>query len=251
MGAEDEVELRFYAELCDLLAPKHRLGRIGHPVVASQSVKDLIESYGVPHTEVEIILVGGESVGFDYRPVPGDHVSVYPVFEALDISPLVRLRQEPLRQTRFVLDGHLGRLARRLRLLGFDCAYANDVADDELVEVSTTERRILLTRDRFLLRRRAVTHGCLLRSDQPDEQVHEVVRRFQLAASIEPFTRCPACNGVLMLVEKSEIEHRLPPKTRRFYDDFRTCPDCGRDYWRGAHRGRLERMVAEARAAGA
>lgn len=215
----------------------------------TQSVKDVIESYGVPHTEVEVIIVDGEAVGFDYRPAAGDRISVYPVFEALDITPLVRLRPGPLRRTRFVLDGHLGKLARRLRLLGFDCAYANDPTDDRLAQIAVAERRILLTRDRFLLRRRTVTHGYLVRSDLPDEQVREVVRRFQLTGSIEPFTRCPACNGLLRPVEKSAIEHRLPPRTRRYYDDFRTCPDCARDYWRGAHHARLEVLVADAKAA--
>ena len=141
---EDCIHLRFYAELRDLLSRVHRDGRIDHRVVTTQSVKDVIESYGVPHTEVEIILVGGEAVGFDYRPAAGDRISVYPVFEALDIAPLVRLRPGPLRRTRFVLDGHLGKLARRLRLLGFDCAYANDATDDGLVQVSVAERRILL-----------------------------------------------------------------------------------------------------------
>jgi hypothetical protein len=140
-------------------------------------------------------------------------------------------------------------LARRLRLLGFDCVYVGNAADEDLVEVSTTQRRILLTRDRFLLRRRAVTHGYLLRSDQPRAQVGEVMRRFQLSGSLRPFTRCVACNGLLVPVEKADIEHRLPPMTRLHYDAFQTCPECGRDYWRGAHHARLERIVAEARAA--
>lgn len=245
----DLIDLRFYAELCDLLPRQHRSGLISHRSVPTQSVKDLIESYGVPHTEVEIILAGGESVGFDYRPGAGERISVYPVFEGFDVKPLVRLRPEPLRETRFVLDGHLGVLARRLRLLGYDCVYANDAADDDLVEISTCDRRILLTRDRFLLRRRAVTRGYLLRSDEPDTQVREVVRRFHLTGSIQPFTRCPSCNGVLVPVEKTAIEHRLPPGTRRTYDEFQTCPDCGRDYWRGAHRARLEHLVADARQA--
>ncbi len=249
MPTEERADIRFYAELCDLLAPKHRAGRISHRIVATQSVKDLVESYGVPHTEVDVILVAGESVDFAYRPVAGDRISVYPVFESFDIGPIVRLRPDPLRETRFVLDGHLGKLARRLRLLGFDCAYVSDPSDDDLAEISNAQRRILLTRDRFLLRRRAVTHGYLLRSDQPREQVGEVMRRFQLSGSLEPFTRCPACNGVLAPVEKAAIEDRLPPKTRRYYQEFRTCPACGRDYWRGAHHARLERMVAEARSA--
>ena len=251
MSAEPgpRIDLRFYAELCDLLPRRHRSGRISHEPIETQSIKDLVESYGVPHTEVEVVLVAGRSVGWDHRPRAGDRVSVYPVFEAFDVRSLVRLRPEPLRETRFVLDGHLGALARRLRLLGFDSLYADEADDDDLVQLSVRERRILLTRDRFLLRRRAITRGYLLRSDRPDEQVREVVRRFQLSASIAPFTRCPACNGRLEPVEKATIEHRLPPGTRRSYDEFHTCPDCGRDYWRGAHHARLERLVAEARAA--
>ena len=247
--AEAPIELRFYAELRDLLPRRHRSGRISHPWIATQSVKDLIESYGVPHTEVEVVIVEGRSVGWSHRPRAGARVSVYPVFEAFDVRPLLRLRPEPLRVTRFVLDGHLGTLARRLRLLGFDSLYARDAADDALVRVSLRDRRVLLTRDRLLLRRRAVTHGYLLRSDLPAEQVREVVQRFQLGASIAPYTRCPACNGLLRPVEKAAIAHRLPPGTRRSYDEFRTCPDCGRDYWRGAHHRRIAELVEQAREA--
>ncbi|MGD8485681.1 MAG: Mut7-C RNAse domain-containing protein [Chloroflexota bacterium] len=245
----EAVELRFFAELRDLLPRAHRSGRICHPHIPTQSVKDLIESYGVPHTEVDVIIAEGVSVGFDYRPRAGDHVGVYPVFESFDISPLLRLRPAPLRQTRFVLDGHLGTLARRLRLLGFDCRYARAATDEELVTSSVHERRILLTRDRGLLRRKAVTHGYLLRSDQPRAQVLEVVRRFQLSGSIDPFSRCPACNAELVPVAKADIAHRLPPLTRRHYHEFRSCPACGRDYWRGAHHRRLADLVAQARAA--
>jgi len=248
---DEHIELRFYAELQDLLPRRHRSGRISHKPIETQTVKDLVESYGIPHTEVEVILVDGVSVEFGHRPSAGQRVSVYPVFESFDVRPLIRLRPEPLRETRFVLDGHLGTLARRLRLLGFDCRYVPDTGDDELVELALAERRILLTRDRFLLRRRRVTHGYLLRSDRPAEQVREVVRRFQLGGSIEPYTRCPACNGRLLAVAKATIEHRLPPGTRRSYDDFRSCPDCGRDYWRGAHHARLQQLVTDARSADA
>lgn len=245
----DYVDVRFYAELCDLLPRRHRSGRISHRPIETQSVKDLIESYGVPHTEVELILADDIPVGWDHRPRPGERISVFPMFESFDVRPLVRLRPEPLRETRFVLDGHLGALARRLRLLGFDCHYQRDVADDRLVCLSVQQRRILLTRDRLLLRRKAVTHGYLVRSDQPREQVLEVVRRFQLGGSIQPFTRCPVCNARLARVAKADIEHRLPAGTRRTYDDFHTCPDCGRDYWRGAHHRRLARLVDQARGA--
>jgi len=243
------AQLRFYAELRALLAPALHSGHISHPVAGPRSIKDIIESYGVPHTEVDVILAGGESVDFSYRPAAGDRISVYPVFESFDIKPLMRLRPEPLRQTRFVLDGHLGTLARRLRLLGFDSAYSNDPADNELVRISVDQQRILLTRDRWLLKRRAITHGYCLRSDAPTEQLREVVVRFQLSGSVQPFTRCVACNGQLVPVDKAKIAHRLPPLTRQHYDDFHTCPDCGRDYWRGAHHERLQQIVADAGAA--
>jgi uncharacterized protein with PIN domain len=242
------LDIRFYAGLRRLLPPRLRSGRVRHVVTGPRSIKDVIESYGVPHTEVDVLIVDGESVDFGYRPAGGEHIAVYPVFESFDVRPLIRLRPAPLRQTRFVADGHLGTLARRLRLLGFDCLFTADPLDEELVRISVGEGRILLTRDRFLLRRRAVTRGYCVRSDVPMEQLREVVLRFQLSGSIEPFTRCVACNGVLTAVEKSEVGHRPPPKTREHYDEFCTCPDCGRDYWRGAHHERLDAIVAEVRA---
>ena len=243
------ADLRFYAELKDLLAPERRSGEVAHTFRAPGSVKDVIESYGVPHTEVDVILANGESVDFSYQVLDGDRISVYPVFEAFDVSPLVRVRPRPLREVRFVLDGHLGKLARRLRLLGFDTRYANDPSDDALVDISTSERRILLTRDLALLKRRAVTHGYFVRSTNSDEQVGEIIRRFQLVDRIDPFTRCLSCNGLLERVEKTAIAHRLPPKTRELYDRYRMCTTCRRIYWRGAHHPSLDRIIAAARGA--
>ena len=241
------AELRFYAELRDFLAPDLRSGNVIHLSRTAGSVKDVIESCGVPHTEVEVILANGESVDFGYRVADGDRISVYPVFESLDVSPLVRVRPRPLRDMRFVLDVHLGKLARRLRLLGFDSRYANDASDDLLVEVSVTDRRILLTRDLALLKRRAVTHGYFVRSTAARDQVREVVRRFQLVTSIDPFTRCLACNGSLERVAMAEVADRMHPMTRLPYDSYRRCTACHKPYWHGAHHRQLERLVAEAR----
>src|SRR5262249_31383318 len=150
---------RFYAELNDFLPPGRRGVTFTYSFEGSPSIKDLIEALGVPHTEVDLILVNGESVDFAYRVREGDRISVYPVFESLDITPLLRVRPRPLRETRFVLDTHLGRLAAYLRLLGFDTLYRNDAGDDELARISSGEGRILLTRDRGLLKRSQVTHG--------------------------------------------------------------------------------------------
>ena len=239
--------VRFYAELRDFLPPARRSGRIRHAFREPGSVKDVIESYGVPHTEVEVILANGQSVDFTYRVVDGDRISVYPLFESFDVSSLVRVRPRPLREVRFVLDVHLGTLARRLRLLGFDCHYERDASDDELVAISTTEGRILLTRDLGLLKRKAITHGTFVRATDPREQVLEVVRRFQLAGSMTPFSRCVTCNGPLEDVAKADVESSLPPMTRKLYDTFRRCRECQQIYWRGAHYERLTAMVTEAR----
>ena len=245
------VEVRFYAELNDFLPPD----RHGRPttldVAAGTTVKDLAESLGVPHTEIDVILVNGESVDFGHQVRDGDRVSVYPMFEALDVSPLVRLRPKPLREPRFVLDVHLGRLARTLRLLGFDSMWRNDISDDELAAISVGEKRILLTRDRGVLKRAKVTHGCFVQETDRRGQVVEVLRRLDLFGAIAPFGRCLECNGVLEPVVKEEVEDRLPPRTRLDYDDFRKCPDCGRIYWKGSHYDQLVALVEDIRRAGA
>ncbi len=213
------------------------------------SVKDAIEACGVPHTEVDLIVIDGRSVDFSHLVRGGDHVAVFPVFESFDIAPIVKVRPEPLRDVRFVADGHLGRLARFLRLLGFDTRYDKDRGDPELVRISTVERRIILTRDVGLLRRGSVTHGYFVRATDPREQVTEVVRRFHLARQLTPFTRCMTCNGVLTSVAKEEVAHRLPPETRQHVDEFRICASCDKVYWQGAHHSELRRIVTAARRA--
>jgi len=241
------VAVRFYAELNDLLPPDRRGRPITLEVAVGTTVKDLAESFGVPHTQIDVVLVNGESVDFGHQVRDGDSVSVYPVFETLDVSPLVRLRPRPLREPRFVLDVHLGRLARTLRLLGFDCVWRNDITDDELAAISVGEKRILLTRDRGLLMRAKVTHGYLVQETNRHGQVVEIMRRFDLFGTIAPFGRCLECNGVLQPVIKKDVEHRLPPRTRRDYSDFHTCPDCDRIYWQGSHYDRLAILVEEIR----
>ncbi len=233
---------RFYAELNDFLPGERRQVRFTHHVKTLASIKDTIESLGVPHTEVDLILVNGASVDFGYRVQDGDRISVYPVFEAFDISPLLRVRPAPLRDSRFVLDVHLGRLASYLRILGFDTLYRNDYRDEELAAISHDQGRILLTRDRGLLKRSQVTHGYLIRADRPRDQVREVVRRFDLSGQISPFRRCSHCNTPLQPVNKEDVIQRIPPKTRERCQDFAACPCCHKLYWRGTHTARLERF---------
>jgi uncharacterized protein with PIN domain len=234
---------RFYAELNDFLPPDRRQTDFVHPFEDRISVKDMIESLGVPHTEVELIVVEGHPVDFSYIVQDGDHISVYPVFEAVDITPLVRLRPHPLREVRFVLDNHLGKLAAYLRLLGFDTLYRNDYDDEVLARLSVEERRILLTRDRGLLKRGDVTHGYWVRATDPEQQLIEVIRRFDLGRATRPFNRCLLCNNLLESVSKEEVRERLPPKVREQRVEFHICRSCDRIYWKGSHYQRMAQFV--------
>ncbi len=237
--------LRFYADLRDLAFDADRNGEVDVPVERPRSVKDAIESCGVPHTEVDLVLVNGESVGFAHRIAGGDRVSVYPPFASLEVDDVSRVRPDAL-EPRFVLDAHLGRLAQRLRLLGFDAAYRNDLDDRALASISAEERRWLLTRDRGLLMRNRVRHGYLIRSTDPRQQAVEVVRRFQLAGKVTPFSRCLACNGLLEPVPKAEVSDQLQPGTRKDHDTFVRCGDCGQVFWGGSHLDSLEEFIHEA-----
>lgn len=236
------VQIRFYEELNDFLPPERRKVSFTHELTRRTSVKDCIESFGVPHTEVEVILANGQSVDFSYIVRPGDRISIYPMFESLDISPLLRLRDKPLRDPRFVIDVNLGQLARYLRLLGFDAIYRNNFTDTELAALSSEEKRMLLTRDRALLRHKIVTRGYFVRAVEPREQVREVLARLDLYRAARPFTRCLRCNGELEVVEKQAVLHQLKPKTRQYYDYFRKCKSCAHVYWRGSHFARMEKL---------
>jgi len=240
-----QVQLRFYEELNDFLPPALRKTTITHELTRRASVKDVIESFGVPHTEVELILANGRSVDFSYIVQAGDRISVYPMFEALDISPLLRLREKPLRDPRFIIDANLGRLARYLRLLGFDTLYRNNYPDQEIARIAQQDRRIVLTRDRALLQHKSITHGYFVRSDKPREQVKEILARLDLYDHARPFTRCMRCNGEMEDVAKDAVDHQLQPRTRQYYDHFRRCTACGQAYWRGSHFERMERLCEE------
>jgi uncharacterized protein with PIN domain len=236
---------RFYAELNDLLPPPRRGVTFPHEFRGGPSVKDVIESLGVPHTEIDLILADGESVDFAWTLRDGARISVYPVFESIDITPLARVRPAPLRETRFVLDGHLGRLARTLRMLGFDVRWRPDADDAELARVAAVEHRILLTRDSGLLKRRIVSHGVRVREADPRRQLTEVVRRLDLLRAIAPFRRCLRCNDPLEAVRSEDVAREVPPRVRERHDSFRRCPSCGRVYWAGTHHRRMERLVSD------
>ncbi len=239
------IHFRFYEELNDFLPADRRKVTFTHELNRRTSVKDMIESFGVPHTEVEIILVNGESVGFSTIVQNGDHISVYPVFESIDVYPIIKLRPDTLRHPKFILDVNLGRLARYLRLLGFDCLYSNQYDDRTVATISSEQHRIVLTRDRTLLRQKIITHGRFVHAVLPRDQMKEVLSRFDLFRLVKPFTRCINCNGELIEVEKQAVMHLLESKTKKYYDHFKQCSQCQQVYWKGSHYQRAMTLVSD------
>ena len=214
------------------------------------SAKDVLEAAGVPHPEVAALAVNGLPAGLDRRLGDGDRVEAWPAAEAarLGLPPAVPSTPDHA-EPRFVLDGHLGRLAAYLRMLGFDTWYRNDAGDAELAAVAAADGRILLTRDRGLLRRSIIRRGACVRSDRPFDQLVEIVRRYHLARRWQPFGRCLRCNAELVIATREEVLDRLLPLTRIHYDDFRRCPGCDAVYWKGSHHARMGRLVERVRAA--
>ncbi|MEJ2597440.1 MAG: Mut7-C RNAse domain-containing protein [Anaerolineales bacterium] len=229
-----EATFRFYDELNDFLPADQR----GQPVALTfsehQTVKHLFESLGVPHPEVASVQINGRAGDFASLLKDGDQVDVLP------LSPEECEAQARDSSKGFLLDIHLGKLARYLRILGFDTIYQNDFKDEELAEISHNQERILLTRDRRLLMRNLVQRGYCIRALQPRQQVLEVVQRFKLSDRVIPFQRCPHCNTALEAVSKADVVERLEPLTKRYFNDFHICPHCGQIYWKGSH---YERML--------
>lgn len=238
------VYFRFYEELNDFLSIERIKVEFEHEFWGIVAVKDMIQSFGVPHTEIDLILVNGTSVGFDYIVNDLDRFSVYPVFESFDIGYLQKLRSEPLRNPKFILDVHLGKLARSMRLMGFDTLYKNTFNDEEIVTISNEQKRTILTRDLGILKRNMVDRGYWLRNTDPKKQILEVLKRFHLLNEINEFSRCISCNGLLMKIEKSTVENFVPLKVFNFYEKFYACSDCKKIYWKGSHYREMKNKVS-------
>lgn len=241
---EFTATFHYFGNLQKLLKRKYRAEAVAYHFRGHPGIKDAIETMGVPHTEVEAILANGCPVDFKYQLQHLDTLEVYSPFSSIPVKNLVPLRSSHFYPVSFILDVHLGKLARRLRLLGFDSFYRNDLGDAEILQLSFEQGRIILTCDRGILKHRRVVHGCLVRSAQVDEQVREVLARYQLYDQVRPWLRCLACNGLLKGVEKELIEDRLELKTRLYYADFHRCRACDRLYWRGSHFQRINRWLA-------
>lgn len=238
---------RFFDELNDFLPLNRREQLIPYDLNGPVAAKHPIEALGIPHTEVGAILANGQAANFFYRVQAGDNLEVYPTAGEMETASITQLRSALSAPPRFILDNHLGRLATYLRLLGFDALYPNEFEDEKLAQVSGAEDRVLLTRDRRLLKRKVVVYGHWQRSKDPREQLLAVIKRYRLGAFIQPWQRCLRCNGRLRPVAKEDILERLEPKTKLYYHEFHMCRECRHIYWQGSHYEALKRFVESIR----
>jgi uncharacterized protein with PIN domain len=223
---------RFHGELEDFLVPHRRKQTLAYHFRGHPGIKDPIETFGIPHSEVAMIEVDGKAAGYKYQLQPNDCVEVYPLACAGAYGTGQKLfNGDP----RFVVDTNLGKLARWLRLLGFDTCWQNNYADSEVVRLGVEEERIILTRDRRLLFHKVIVHGFWVRAVIPMAQIQEVMQRIGLVHHIHPFHRCLECNGLIHPVAKSAVINKLEPLTRKYYDEFFQCKCCSQIYWKGSH----------------
>lgn len=250
MEQEGTGEVRLYGALRDFLPRSRRRAlQLEVSLRGRPGVKDVLESLGVPHPEIELLIVDGEPHGFTTRVAPGARIAAYPRFHGIELSagPLATPRPAP--PVRFALDGHLGGLARALRLLGFDATWQPQIEDVVLVAHATGEHRVLLTRDVGCLKRGEVVLGHWVRNTAPEQQLLEVLEHFELGTSLHPFTRCLICNVVLLARRAVEVRDRVPPRVAERHLLYRQCPQCLRIYWQGTHAEsltrRLERVLSQ------
>jgi len=240
--------LRCYAELNDLLPPPRRQRRFGITFIAPAPLYHVAQIAGIPHTEIALALCNGQPVGLDHRLADGDDLALYPLFSALVVDAASPIRLRPPGTPRFIADAHLGKLAGRLRLLGLDTLYKNDLGDRALAVIAADEGRILLSRDRDLLMHKAVRYGAYLYSTDAWEGLAYLVRRYRLCDHQAPFSRCMRCNGLLESVDKALVSEQVPAAVARLQDAFWRCRDCGQVYWRGSHwrvlRARVDDLCA-------
>jgi len=230
-----KVTFRFYEELNDFLPKYRRKADFETMFKGKRSIKDMIESLGVPHTEVDLILVDGKSVDFNYILQDKDRVSVYPVFESLNITNVTHLRKIPLRRNKFIADINLGNVVKYMRALGFDLFFDSLLSTREIIEISKRENRIILTKDSKLLKFKDVSHGIFIRPGKTTEQIRRIINYLDIKDDIKPFSRCLQCNTLLDVVPKEKILNKIPPMTIEFYDEYVQCQSCDKIYWKGTH----------------
>jgi len=239
----NHATFRFYEELNDFLPLAKKKVAFAHSFEGTPSIKDIIEAIGVPHAEVNLIQVNGQYVNFTYHLKNNDSVSVYPVSESLEISTVSPLQKKIGKEVKFILDVHLGKLAKHLRMCGFDTAYQNDYDDKKIIQIALDENRIILTRDIGLLKVKIVSHGYYIREQNPKGQLTEVLKRFDLYQTIAPFSRCIKCNGKLESIEKEKVLQDLEPLTQKYFNTFFRCTHCQSIFWEGSHFDHMKNFI--------
>jgi len=240
-----KVTFRFYEELNDFLPKYRRKADFEAMFKGKRSIKDMIESFGVPHTEVDLILVDGKSVDFNYILQDKDRVSVYPVFEFLNITKVTHLRKIPLRRNKFIADINLGNIVKYMRALGFDLFYDSLLSTREIIEISKRENRIILTKDSKLLKFKDVSHGIYIHTGTTIEQIRRILNYLDIKDDIKPFSRCLQCNTLLDVVPKDKILDRIPPMTKEFCDKYVQCRSCDKIYWEGTHFINMKKVIKQ------
>lgn len=239
------VTLLFHGNLADLLKKDFRQGMVQYSLNRRASVKDIIESLGVPHTEVGKILVDGSETDFDYLPGGEEDIHIYPMTGGVVASLPSLLWQERWNFDRFMVDVNVLKLARNLRMAGIDTTIVPDLDLIDIGVSATEQARVLLTRNRQLLKCSTVMYGQLLRFEDHLTQLREVVDRFRLKSQLQPFSRCLTCNGLLEPIAKESIEHLLQPLTKRYYTIFKRCDHCLAIYWHGSHMQHMQAILDE------
>ncbi len=242
---QTKVQFRVYAELNDFLRTDRRQVIFDYFYHGPVTIKEAIENLGIPHSSVDLVLVNGEPVGFNCHLAANDFISVYPVFELLDISEISKVRKETLRNIRFVVDCHLGRLAKNLRIMGFDTLYRNDYEDEEIRFLSKLQHRIILTKDKGLLMAKNVDRGYYVRSVDAMEQTKEVVRKFDLYSKINPLSRCLICNRKLVKLPPTFKSPDILDNTGKAFQEFFRCYNCDKFFWKGSHYKRMIEAIVK------
>jgi len=238
-----KARYRFYGSLNIFLRENKRYRCFVHRVKGRPAIKDTLESLGVVHPEIDSILANGKSVSFTYKVNDGDLICVYPLNFKLNKRKLKHLQPKIPNPAKFVIDSHVGKLARHMRLLGFDSVYKRNFPDAHIVQTAIKEKRIVLTRDIGLLKNKRVQHGYWLRTTDPQRQIIEVLKFFRIFSKIKPFKLCLECNGNIKRITKSRVLRKLPPKVKKYYSQFYVCKGCHKIYWKGSHYEVLLKLV--------
>lgn len=235
-------------KLTMLLSRKYRGKKeIDYPLTRRASIKDIIEALHIPHTEISSIFLNDTEISFSHIPAAGEKLLLHSFSPGTDVTRPTLLRPDPLPTTSFIVDINVGKLARLLRMSGINTLYDPQLQEKDLARLAADDRRILLSRNRDLLRRKSILWGHLVRAEQPEKQLTEVMTLFELHDAIQPFSRCLQCNALLEPVEKSAILHRLEPLTKKYYRKFHICPDCEQIFWRGSHHKQMEELIKRVR----